>query len=152
MVESGILVGYDNIVVDTYIIQLLPQYGFEAEFAERCIEANKHNSTTAAYFLLLKKHIENGRTVAQTQDYQVLPSPHKLNHTISYTPRPPLFKLSYEKPNPIQHRFRRYVDPKKRAISRRTSRGRGNESRIADNKPKPRPSTGRTISVPRRGP
>jgi 5'-AMP-activated protein kinase catalytic alpha subunit len=32
------------------------------EFAEKCIDANKHNHVTTTYYLLLKKHLESGGT------------------------------------------------------------------------------------------
>jgi 5'-AMP-activated protein kinase, catalytic alpha subunit len=59
----GILVGLQPIPVDLHIIQVMKsKYNCECEYTRKCIEANKHNSTTATYYLLLKKHIESGGT------------------------------------------------------------------------------------------
>ena len=143
VVGSGILVGYDDILVEKRILQMLPNYGYDAEYAERCIEANKHSSVTAAYFLLLKKSVRNGEI---SQKEGVSPSPKKLNVTVSYTPRPPLFKLSYENTNPIQHKARRYV---KRSNSRCVSREANATCRNRSNSKK-RPN--RTTSIPKARP
>ena len=38
----------------------LAKFEFNLEFAEKCIEANKHNHVTTTYYLLLKKELETG--------------------------------------------------------------------------------------------
>lgn len=58
--NSGIIVGYHRIPVDKVILQKLEEFKFDIEYAERCIEANKHNHMTTAYYLLLKKHLKAG--------------------------------------------------------------------------------------------
>lgn len=35
--------------------QILEQYGFDADYTVKCIEANRHNNITAAYHLTYKK-------------------------------------------------------------------------------------------------
>ena len=41
----------NNIVYE----QVLDQFGFDADYAVKCIEANRHNNITAAYHLMYKK-------------------------------------------------------------------------------------------------
>ena len=49
------MVGYTRIPVEPSIMDLLSEYGFEKYYAEKCIDANKHNHVTTTYYLLLKK-------------------------------------------------------------------------------------------------
>ena len=46
--------------MDYDLLAQLEGLGFNLEYAERCIEANKHNHVTTTYYLLLKKHIASG--------------------------------------------------------------------------------------------
>ena len=46
--------------IDYELVGQLENLGFNVEYAERCIEANKHNHVTTTYYLLLKKHIQSG--------------------------------------------------------------------------------------------
>lgn len=57
---SGIIVGYHRIPVDKEILNKLNEFDFDIDYAERCIEANKHNHITTTYYLLLKKHLKEG--------------------------------------------------------------------------------------------
>ena len=59
-ISPGIMVGKDKIKVDLETVNRLDQYGFNLEYARKCIEANKHNHVTATYYLLLKKKLKNG--------------------------------------------------------------------------------------------
>ena len=59
-IRDGILIGYDMINVDPHILKGLTEFGYDLDHVKKCLEANKHNSTTAAYYLMLKKHIKNG--------------------------------------------------------------------------------------------
>jgi len=34
---------------------VLEQFGFDADYAVKCIEANRHNNITAAYHLMYKR-------------------------------------------------------------------------------------------------
>ena len=43
-INSGILVGYQNITVDNNILSKLQAFKVDIEHAKKCIEANKHNS------------------------------------------------------------------------------------------------------------
>lgn len=58
---SGIIVGYHRIPVDRQILGKLSEYQFDLEYAERCIQANKHNHITTTYHLLLKKYLKAGQ-------------------------------------------------------------------------------------------
>ena len=42
-------------VEDTIYEQILDEYGFDPDYAVKCIEANRHNNITATYHLLYKK-------------------------------------------------------------------------------------------------
>jgi len=54
------MVGYHRMPIDQQILKSLSQFNFDLEYCSRCIEANKHNHITTAYYLLLKKHLRNG--------------------------------------------------------------------------------------------
>ena len=72
-IQPGILIGYDHIVVDLKILKQLEQYGYNLDYSKKCLEANKHNNVTTAYYLLLKKYIqEGGISIA---DYGYKPEP-----------------------------------------------------------------------------
>ncbi|CAG9312128.1 unnamed protein product [Blepharisma stoltei] len=119
----GILVGYDSINVDSEILMKLQEYSIDTQYAQKCIEANKHTHITTAYYLLLKKHLQNGGTSVADYSYlsdsettHIIPHPpHKLNQsfnqTISNAPHPPLFKLKNEQLiTPLNPRHRRLVN------------------------------------------
>ncbi|OMJ90746.1 hypothetical protein SteCoe_6823 [Stentor coeruleus] len=59
-IQPGILIGYDHIIVDMEILRQLEKYGYNLDYTKKCLEANKHNDVTTAYYLLLKKHIQDG--------------------------------------------------------------------------------------------
>ena len=40
---------------NTVYEKVLEQFGFDADYTVKCIEANRHNNITAAYHLLFKK-------------------------------------------------------------------------------------------------
>ncbi|OMJ82270.1 hypothetical protein SteCoe_17050 [Stentor coeruleus] len=95
----GILIGYDQIPVDSQILKQLDFYNMKLDYIRQCIEANKHNSTTAGYYLLLKKHLQNGGTIEQ-ENPPALAQPVKarsLSISIQNEPEPPLMRLSYDK-------------------------------------------------------
>lgn len=56
----GIIVGYNQIPVDSRIVDHMMQLGYSADRVRHEVEANRHNSTTAAYYLLLKKLVKGG--------------------------------------------------------------------------------------------
>lgn len=57
---NGIIVGYDYIPIDKSIIGSLKTFNIDPETAQSLVESNKHDSTSAAYYLMLNKHIQNG--------------------------------------------------------------------------------------------
>lgn len=57
---SGIIVGNDQIPADEKLLGRCVELGYEGDYALKWIEANKHNSVTATYNLLLKKAIRDG--------------------------------------------------------------------------------------------
>lgn len=44
--HDGIIVGYNTMPLDYDMLQQLDQYGFNTEYASKCLEANKHNHVT----------------------------------------------------------------------------------------------------------
>ena len=77
--------------------------------AEKCIEANKHDNVTTAYYLLLKKHIVNGGSLDLTQNYIGKEQKEKYPYII-HTPHPP--KLELTKDSPIKLKSRRILKRK----------------------------------------
>lgn len=55
---------------NTIYEQILEQFGFDADYTVKCIEANRHNNITAAYHLMYKK------AQRQNADYLGPPSNH----------------------------------------------------------------------------
>jgi serine/threonine protein kinase len=69
---DGIIIGVNPVPVDTSILQQMEAYGFNQDYARKCIEANKHNHLTTTYYLLLQRHLKNGgKSIA---DLSVSPS------------------------------------------------------------------------------
>lgn len=101
-IPPGIVVGYNRIPVtlcirlseqvDGAILAKLEHIGFQLDYAQKCLDANKHNHVTTAYHLLLKKHlIEGGQSSAdlnsQNFDIKLLepkPRPQKRKSIINY--------------------------------------------------------------------
>lgn len=59
-IHKGIIVGYDYIPVDKSILSSLRAFSIDPENAQALVENNKHDSTSAAYYLMLSKHIQSG--------------------------------------------------------------------------------------------
>jgi 5'-AMP-activated protein kinase catalytic alpha subunit len=59
-VPPGIVVGYHRIPVDQDILKELGPLGFDTDYVEKCVEANRHNHATTSYYLLLKKKLREG--------------------------------------------------------------------------------------------
>jgi 5'-AMP-activated protein kinase catalytic alpha subunit len=57
---EGIIIGYHQIPIDYEVLKQLEGYGFELDYAQKCLDANKHNHVTTTYYLLLKKFHQNG--------------------------------------------------------------------------------------------
>ena len=62
--RTGIVVGVHQIPVEPCVLKQLENYGFNADYTQKCIEANKHNSATTTYYLLLQKYLREGGTSA----------------------------------------------------------------------------------------
>jgi serine/threonine protein kinase len=58
--KPGILIGYDHIKVDFFVLTQLKEFGYNLDYTKKCLEADKHNEVTTSYYLLLKRHINNG--------------------------------------------------------------------------------------------
>lgn len=58
--RQGIVVGIHQIPVDPVVLKQLEAYGFNADYTQKCVEANKHNSATTTYYLLLQKYVREG--------------------------------------------------------------------------------------------
>lgn len=59
--SSGIIIGYNRIPVESAIIsQLSSVLKLESDYITKCVEANRHNSVTTAYYLTFKKYIKAG--------------------------------------------------------------------------------------------
>ena len=68
-VSHGLIVGVHHIPVEPLILNQLESYGFSIDYTKKCIEANKHNSATTTYYLLLQKFIrEGGKSAADIAD------------------------------------------------------------------------------------
>ncbi|OMJ69520.1 hypothetical protein SteCoe_32751 [Stentor coeruleus] len=59
-ISEGLILGYDNIPIDSEIIKNLRVYNIDSNIAYKSIESNKHDNVTTAYYLTLKKHLESG--------------------------------------------------------------------------------------------
>jgi len=54
----------------------LDQYGINTEFAQKCIEANKHSNVTTTYYLELQKFLKNGgksNADISSEEYKTVP-------------------------------------------------------------------------------
>jgi ATP-dependent helicase YprA (DUF1998 family) len=54
------VVGVNNIPVDEKILQMTVRLGFEKEYVRKCIETNRHNAATTAYFLVMGRKRRDG--------------------------------------------------------------------------------------------
>lgn len=78
--KPGILIGYDHIRVDYSVLSQLKSFGYDLDYTKKCLEADKHNEVTTSYYLLLKRHINNGgefecppaNKLNQSADHEIL--------------------------------------------------------------------------------
>lgn len=49
--------------------QCLDEFGFDPDYAVKCIEANRHNHITAAYHLLYKKALRKNKPYIQVSSH-----------------------------------------------------------------------------------
>jgi serine/threonine protein kinase len=87
-IRPGILIGYDHIIVDLEILKQLEKYGYNLDYTKKCLEANKHNDVTTAYYLLLKKYLEDGGVSIADYGYvpESVPQQQVLSPQQAYTP------------------------------------------------------------------
>eukprot|EP00347_Sterkiella_histriomuscorum_P006969 403350750 len=72
--NQGLIIGQNVIPVEPKIVGMLEQFGFKADYAQKCLNNNKHNQVTTVYYLLHKRYEQQG----------ILPSHfniHSQNHT-----------------------------------------------------------------------
>ena len=144
----GILVGYQNINIDTTILNRLSSYKVDIEHAKKCIEANKHNGISTGYYLLLKKHLKDGGTsVANYSKLSDITVSSTRNSTSSFgfqfsQEAIPLYKLSHDKIfTPGPKKLFEYTQSPKNSVSPRgsfKSRHARNSSQIVERHPSPR--------------
>lgn len=64
----GTQVGFDAAPIDLNILKQLEEHNIDIDYARKCLEANKHNTVTATYYLIFKKHIKaGGKSVADAR-------------------------------------------------------------------------------------
>ena len=96
-ISPGILVGYQNIMVDKMILNKLQEFNVDVEHTRKCIEANNHNSLTTGYYLLLKKYVKDGGKVHEETVKEVVKSVQK-NFSLNLSQEViPLYRLSHDK-------------------------------------------------------
>lgn len=54
-IKTGIMIGFDRVLVDEDVLSQLSQFGFNTTQAKKYIENNKHNNLTTTYYLLFNK-------------------------------------------------------------------------------------------------
>jgi 5'-AMP-activated protein kinase catalytic alpha subunit len=59
--------------VDINILKQLREYEIDIEVARKCVEENQHNPITAAYYLLVRKHLALGGNIRTTTALNVVP-------------------------------------------------------------------------------
>jgi 5'-AMP-activated protein kinase, catalytic alpha subunit len=102
-ISPGILVGYQTIPVDQIILGKLEGYKIDKDYAQKCIEANKHNNVSTGYYLLLKKHLRDGGTsLAHYSHSSDVDTPKPRSHSKTYSINTsqeiiPLYRLSHDK-------------------------------------------------------
>ena len=59
--SDGIIIGYNQIPIEQSILRMMQQYGFDSEYVEKWLDANKHNHATTTYYLLSKRLKKQGK-------------------------------------------------------------------------------------------
>ncbi|CAD8143741.1 unnamed protein product [Paramecium octaurelia] len=73
-IPTGLIVAQHRIPIDPEIVKQMIQYGIQNDYAEKCVETNRHNHVTTTYYLLLKKHIQAGnKSIADINSEQFEP-------------------------------------------------------------------------------
>ena len=62
--NQGIIIGYNRIPVDATVLKKLTSKGYDAQYVTKCVEANRHNDATTAYYLTMKQYLKEGGSSA----------------------------------------------------------------------------------------
>lgn len=52
--HEGLIIGYNRVPIQSKILKIMQTQGFDSNYIERCLDANKHNHATTTYNLYLK--------------------------------------------------------------------------------------------------
>lgn len=69
--NEGLIIGKNSIPVEPKILDMIEQFGFKSDYAEKCINNNKHNQVTTIYYLIHKRYEKQG----------LLPSNFNIHHS-----------------------------------------------------------------------
>lgn len=58
--NEGLIIGKNSIPAEPKILQVIEQFGFKPDYAEKCINNNKHNQVTTIYYLMHKRYQKQG--------------------------------------------------------------------------------------------
>lgn len=50
---------------------MMQEYGFDPEYTEKCLDANKHNHVTTTYYLFLKRLKKEGKLQCEYEAYRL---------------------------------------------------------------------------------
>jgi 5'-AMP-activated protein kinase catalytic alpha subunit len=105
--RQGIVVGVHQIPVEALVLAQLEKYGFNPDYTQKCVEANKHNAATTTYYLLLQKFVrEGGKSAADMASDMFEPMTiGKRLYTLRETPNLPLDHLDVDSVNLPKHKL-----------------------------------------------
>ncbi len=58
--RQGIIVGVHQIPIEPRVLSQVLEFGFDPEYTQKCIEANKHNGATTLYYMLMQRFLREG--------------------------------------------------------------------------------------------
>lgn len=58
--NEGIIIGFNKIPIHKEVLSQMKELNLDPDYVSKCLEANRHNNATTAYYLSLKKHISDG--------------------------------------------------------------------------------------------
>ncbi len=59
-ITKGIIVGYNNMLIDNKILQIMKQQDEDIDYIRKSLQANRHNNITTTYYLCMKKFLKQG--------------------------------------------------------------------------------------------
>lgn len=110
-ISDGILIGYSTIPINSNVLSKLEKYNFDLNYSQRCIEANKHNHITTAYYLLLKKYKEPISQPSSEQKLSIIQP--------NFMPAPPRMMAETN----LKPRHRKYIGKKVESTGGSSSKG-----------------------------